>query len=135
MTRTTTIPKPALRAAAGCLWPWSCCSSWAAVRLAEGVARGNRNEACRAMVWEIPNPAAKVDVEIPKINQNAVALSPDGKTLAVGGLILDPKSNSGLRFLDAATGMELSTVPDMNAVSSLSFSPDGKFLAASNFVD
>jgi WD40 repeat protein len=60
---------------------------------------------------------------------NVVALSPDGKTLAVAG------GNQGVRLLDLATGKELRTlkVTGFANFTHVNFSPDGKLLGAGDF--
>jgi WD40 repeat protein len=60
---------------------------------------------------------------------NVVAVSPDGKTLAVAG------GNQGVRVLDLATGKELRTlkVTGFANFTHVNFSPDGKLLAAGDF--
>ncbi len=52
----------------------------------------------------------------------ALALSPDGRRLAVAGLA------TGVDIYDVATGQPLRTLPTDNSVWSLSFSPDGNRL-------
>jgi WD40 repeat protein len=54
----------------------------------------------------------------------AIALSRDGKTLAIGG------ESPWIRFIDLATGKEVATLSHAGAVFSLAFSPDGKALAS-----
>jgi WD40 repeat protein len=57
----------------------------------------------------------------------AVAVAPDGKTLAAGGPDLK------IHLLDAATGKELRALGDHKSfVMSLAFSPDGKAIASSS---
>ncbi len=59
---------------------------------------------------------------------NAVALSPDGKAVAVG-------ANQGIRVLDLATGKEVRTLPITGFAnfSSVGYSPDGKVLGALDY--
>jgi WD40 repeat protein len=61
---------------------------------------------------------------------NLVALSPDGKTLAMGG-------NQGMRLLELTTGKELRTLktggPGFVNFNQAVFSPDGKVLATADF--
>jgi WD40 repeat protein len=54
---------------------------------------------------------------------NAVAFSPDGKTVAVGG------QAGKINLWDPATGKEHEPIPDEMGVYDLRFSPDGKTLA------
>ncbi len=56
----------------------------------------------------------------------AVALSPDGKTVATCDYDL------GVRLWDAATGLEKGQVKALKSFSALAFSPDGKTLAAAS---
>jgi WD40 repeat protein len=62
-----------------------------------------------------------------------VALAPDGKSLAVGESWSDPAAGAGrrVRIWDAALGRKLTEIPGQDRrLSSLSFSPDGRLLAA-----
>ncbi len=67
--------------------------------------------------WELPKEAK---ARLGKGGINVMEFSPDGTLLAVG-------SNIGVWLYDAKTGKELSMFP--GACQSLTFSPDGRFLA------
>jgi WD40 repeat protein len=55
---------------------------------------------------------------------SSVAFSPDGKTLASGGL------DDTIKLWDVATGKEQVTLKTHTAVLSIAYSPDGKMLAS-----
>ena len=60
----------------------------------------------------------------------ALAISPDGRTLVTGGFDVATVNNPvKLVFWDLAAGIVTRTVRSPHAVSSLAFSPDGKWLA------
>ena len=81
------------------------------------------SEGGTASVWDARN--AKALWEVPDLARGAAfAVSPGGKQVA---LILDEQ----VRLLDAVTGKTLGVLPDTDfSVRSLSFSPDGRYLAA-----
>jgi WD40 repeat protein len=63
---------------------------------------------------------------------NAIAFSPDGRTLAAGN------AAGGVQLFDTATGRRVRTLVSMvggNGVKSLAFSPDGKTLAVAGYSD
>ena len=62
----------------------------------------------------------------------AVAFSPDGKTLAsAGGSPSNPRKPGELRLWDAATGEARATLKGHeDTVNAVAFSPDGKTLAS-----
>jgi RNA polymerase sigma factor (sigma-70 family) len=65
------------------------------------------------------------------LNQpGALVFSPDGQTLAWAGLNLKTGADSTIRLWEAATGKELRTWDEPDGISALSFSPNGKCLAA-----
>ncbi len=61
---------------------------------------------------------------------NALAYSPDGKTIAACG-----KGGSALTLWDAATGKELRRFSIYNQLNELAFSPDGKLIATTDNSD
>jgi WD40 repeat protein len=71
-------------------------------------------------LWDVESARCKQSIEGPG-TQRAVALSPDGKTLAIGTF-------SSLRVLELPTGKALFTIEDTNDVLAVDFSPDGKTL-------
>jgi WD40 repeat protein len=62
---------------------------------------------------------------------NSLAFSPDGKTLAVGGI----EQMQQLSLWDVETGKRLNTFPHAEPVSQVSFSPDGKQLVTAGGSD
>jgi WD40 repeat protein/beta-lactamase regulating signal transducer with metallopeptidase domain len=63
----------------------------------------------------------------------SVALSPDGKTLAVVSGLGDKPG--ALTLWDTATGKALATVHERHGLRWVTFSPDGKLLATADFLD
>jgi WD40 repeat protein len=71
-------------------------------------------------LWDVESARCKQTIQGPG-TQRAVALSPDGKTLAVGTF-------NSLRVLELVSGKVLFTIEDTNDVLAVDFSPDGKTL-------
>jgi WD40 repeat protein len=76
-------------------------------------------------VWEVPTGKELLSVPVPYAEVHSLALSPDGKMLAVAGL--PPE----IRLLDATTLRELRPLAGHETrVDTVTFSPDGKLLAS-----
>lgn len=71
-------------------------------------------------LWDVESTRCKQTIE-GSGTQRSVALSPDGKTLAVG-------TSNSLRVLELPTGKALLTIENTNDVLAVDFSPDGKTL-------
>ncbi len=74
-----------------------------------------------ALLWDLGQGRARFEVEAPWTV--AVALSPDGKTLATAGA-------DGLRFWSTANGELTGAFRLERGIGSLAYSPDGRLLAA-----
>ncbi len=89
-------------------------------------------------VWELPS-GRLLSVLRPPVGAGdegkifAVAISPDGKTVACAGWTeLGSDGGDGIYIFDRATGELSRRIEDLpNIIEHLSFSPDGVFLAAS----
>jgi WD40 repeat protein/tRNA A-37 threonylcarbamoyl transferase component Bud32 len=68
-------------------------------------------------------PARRFSLDHPGNSAYAIAVSPDGLTLAVGG------EAGFVKLADLATGKEFTRLPDMAQAEALAFSPEGKTLA------
>lgn len=91
---------------------------WVAVAAADGPIHVRDGRTGRAHAT-IPKPAAEA---------RAVALSPDGGRLAVGGGRW--KGTAEVKVFDVATGAELAVLPAVGSVNAVVFSPDGRAIAA-----
>ncbi|MGL4550915.1 MAG: WD40 repeat domain-containing protein, partial [Gemmataceae bacterium] len=81
-----------------------------------------------AAVWTLPD-AKGVPVAVAQINPPALALSPDGATLAAWGGESEPRKTRGVRLYDAATGKRrLALEGDLDRVHHALFTPDGASL-------
>lgn len=77
-----------------------------------------------AREWDLATRKTVLTIAVPD-GIGSLALSPDGKTLAIGG-------GKGTEYLfNATTGQEITSLPGhMGNAFSITFSPDGKLLAA-----
>lgn len=88
-----------------------------------------------ARVWDLNTGQLQKALRPPQAPGNegrlyAVALSPDGATVAVGGY--GPSHDDSVYVIDRATGRMLKRVGGLpNVILDLAFSPDGRYLAAS----
>jgi WD40 repeat protein len=86
-------------------------------------------------VWNVSTGQVRQRFDVPLINAVALALSPDGQTLAVGGCItVEPLGSctlAGAALWDLAAGLPLEPEFGLQAqqVRDLAFSPDGRWLA------
>lgn len=87
--------------------------------------------------WDAANGRQARSVKLDGNNQiTALAVSPDGKTVALGtGQWVPPRGWEGsVRLIDAASGKQLRSLPGhRNQVMCLTFSPDGARLASANY--
>ncbi len=87
-------------------------------------------------VWSLPDGALQRVIRLPSGDGNlgkayAVALSPDGGTIAVGGWTTPTGLNTNVYLFDRATGAEIRRLVNLpNVVNHLAFSQDGTRLAA-----
>jgi WD40 repeat protein len=102
--------------------------------LAAGTSLGERNnQASRVIVWDLASGKEKLNLETAGYSDvNAIAFSPDGKTLATGGhdSTQGKREARDLRFFDLESGKEKPAPKAPAGVNALAFSPDGKRLAA-----
>ncbi len=80
--------------------------------------------------WNVATGRELGPITLGKGGIRSVAISPDGKILAIGG---ETRKPAPIVLVDAATGKELRTIAFAGSkiVRTLTFSPDGKTLAAS----
>lgn len=78
-----------------------------------------------ALLWAVAAPASPTRIE--EVSATAVAFSPNGQFLAVGG------ADGSTRILDPATGSAISLLRGhLNAVTALTFSPDNRLLVTAS---
>lgn len=87
-------------------------------------------------VWEPQSGRLLRTIRVPigpdvKGELYAVAISPDGNTIAVGGFFTQERDNESLYIFNRASGALIRRLQGLpNVVESLAYSPDGRFLAA-----
>jgi WD40 repeat protein/serine/threonine protein kinase len=87
----------------------------------------------RGWEWDYLNRLCHQEVLSLQYNDRllALAFSPDGSRIAAGTGLWGSNEPGEVRVWDAATGDEISVIPQPTSVTGLSFSSDGKLLAAS----
>src|SRR5262249_26240443 len=85
------------------------------------VIRSDPVSAATVEVWDVPGPTLRNSFRLPQSRGGQGALSPDGKTLAVGP--------GGLSLYDLHTGKESATLAAAR-ISAMAFSRDGRWLAS-----
>ena len=90
-----------------------------------------------AKLWELSTGKLLRTIRVPVAaghegKVNAVALSPDGKTLAVAGWTgMEESDGYFIYIFDTETGILKRTIPAVNEIIfHMAYSPDGKYLAA-----
>jgi WD40 repeat protein len=79
-----------------------------------------------AIIYDLRSGKEIRSIKQPDYNTNALALSPDGHYLAVGG---GSSGNGRVHLFDLANGQEIQTFQLKTTVEMLRFSPDGHYLA------
>ncbi len=102
---------------------------------------GDFIESGRVTLWDIPTGRILRTLEGPTGRANNVAFSPDGQTIAAGGLgpwrerwnnrvrLFTSEPVGEVRLWEVATGIPVWTAEGVSPVASLAFSADGKSLA------
>jgi WD40 repeat protein len=81
-------------------------------------------------VWDVESGTLQRTIEVADTQVFAVAFSPDGKTVASGGSTYKDGEEAEIKLWDVASGKLLRAMADKEHARSLTFSADGKFLAA-----
>ncbi len=89
------------------------------------------------LLLQIPVRLSEETVRSPLDHPVGLAFSPDGRRIALAGVIAEKSNNAGFKsdnliVWDAASGNELLVVPDTGR--SVTFSPDGKCLATTSCI-
>ncbi|HVK09463.1 MAG TPA: LpqB family beta-propeller domain-containing protein, partial [Gemmataceae bacterium] len=82
----------------------------------------------KAYVYDGPSGEVRITTDRQPTEIRAVALSPDGGLLAVGGRMW--RGMAGVKVFDGRTGKELTTLDVGGSVNAVAFTPDGRTLAA-----
>lgn len=86
---------------------------WRAVR---------RSRGAEVQLWDLANGEPLAQLFCPQDHPTALAFTPDGRTLASGGL------DRSVRFTNVATRQEVAMLPHEGQVRALAFAPDGQTL-------
>ncbi len=81
-------------------------------------------------LWDVESGTLTRTLEVADTQVFALALSPDGKVVASGGSTYQGGDEAEIKLWDAATGKLLRVMAGKEHARSLSFSADGKLLAA-----
>jgi WD40 repeat protein len=97
----------------------------------DGKGRGLPGE---VKLWDVASRRERTTLKGFTRGVESLAFSPDGKTLATGGGILDDRRPGEVKLWDVSTGAERAAFKGhAEAVLSVAFSPDGKTLASGSF--
>jgi len=101
------------------------------------LATATQNDPPNVHLWSLPDGAHVRDLDGISGGAYAVAFSPDGRTLAVGGMSRDGRSSVDVaKLYDVGSGAQLLSLPTTSGfyVDSVAFSNDGAMLATGGYM-